>query len=169
MKHIVRAALALLALTMGGPALMAAEPTPTPKAAAPATSSTQAVKLSEMQKIDALIKIVETSSLTFIRNGSAYDSKKAAAHLRDKINYALKRGNKPDARLFIKEIASKSYLTKRPYLIREKDGKEIPAGEWLTKRLVELEQGKRPIPGAKEPTPAAPDKAPAAPARPVSK
>lgn len=160
MRNIARTVFALLAFLIGAPALMAAEPTPTPKAANPATTSTQAAKLTEMQKIDALIKAVETSGLTFIRNGSEYDSKKAAAHLRDKINYALKkRGAKPDARMFIKEIASKSYFSRKPYLIRQKDGKEVPSGEWLTRRLEELEKGKAPAPARPDPAeaPARPD------------
>ena len=98
----------------------------------------------EEQKIEYLIRSIEVSGLGFIRNGTAYDSVKAAAHLREKWDYSRKRPRLAQyvatARDFIKNIASASSLSKKPYQIVLKDGKQIPSGEWLTKRLEKLEK-----------------------------
>lgn len=144
----------------------AAGQSPAPKPAAPATaavtSATQAAKMTELDKINYLIKAVEVSGLTFIRNGSEYNSKKAADHLRDKLNYALKHPKKGvdiTARNFITLIASKSSLWGTPYKMKFKDGKTMPTGEWLTKKLDELEKGKAPAratPSAAKTPPAPP-------------
>src|SRR3982750_2509568 len=67
-------------------------------------------RLTEQQKIQALISSIETlKGAVFIRNGSEYDGKKAADHMRAKLKYA---GDKiQTAEEFIDELASKSSMS----------------------------------------------------------
>ena len=85
-------------------------------------------------KIEALISHIGTlGDAKFIRNGSEYGAKDAAKFLRGKW-----QANKKDIKTpadFIEKAASKSSTTGKPYMIRFKDGKEIPCGEYLKGRL----------------------------------
>jgi hypothetical protein len=93
--------------------------------------------LSEEEKIGRLIKLVADSKVSFIRNGKEHTPAEAADHLRTKRKYA---GDKiRTARDFIEQLASKSSASGKPYLIRTAEGKEVPAGEWLSERLRALE------------------------------
>jgi hypothetical protein len=99
--------------------------------------------LTETQKIELLIKHVrELKDAKFVRNGTAYDAKAAAEHLRKKWDYAKKEIK--TARDFIAKIATESYVGKQPYLIRFPDGREVKAGEYLADRLKEFENPKKP-------------------------
>jgi len=96
-------------------------------------------KLTEQQKIDALIRYVAgLQGATFIRNGSEYAAKDAAEHLE------LKRKKAGDrvktARDFIDGLATESYLSGKPYQIRMKDGKTYSSREVLLKELARLEK-----------------------------
>jgi hypothetical protein len=92
----------------------------------------------ESQKIELLIHDVrDLKDVTFIRNGSAYNSKSAAIFLRRKW-----QANQSDVRTahdFIDKVASFSGTSGKPYLIRFKDGKEIHSREFLLARLKTLE------------------------------
>lgn len=144
-RHLVFACVLIMAAMGGGafaqsaPGSGAARP---PASSGPGASASKPA-LTEDQKIEALIKGVETSGLGFIRNGSEYDSKKAAEHLRSKWTYARKRPRLAKgvatARDFIKNIASASSMSNKPYQIALQDGRKVPSGEWLTARLQELE------------------------------
>ena len=83
----------------------------------------------EQDAINHLIRFVETSSCTFLRNGSEYDSRKAADHIKQKYNYFGRRIHTADD--FIAFAATKSELSGRPYLVRCGEGDEIPAAKWL--------------------------------------
>lgn len=100
-------------------------------------------KLTEDQKIESLIKIVaELKDATFVRNGKEHDAKAAAEHLRKKWNYARKEVK--TARDFIEKIATKSYIGGQLYFIRFKDGREVKSGDYLSERLKEIENPKKP-------------------------
>jgi hypothetical protein len=85
-------------------------------------------------KIEALISHIGTlGDAKFIRNGSEYSAKDAAKFLRGKW-----QANKKDIKTpadFIEKAASKSSTTGKPYMIRFKDGKEVPCGDYLKGRL----------------------------------
>jgi len=85
-------------------------------------------------KINGLISHIESlSDATFIRNGKEYTSANAAKFLRGKWD-----ANKKDVKTpadFIDKVATKSSTTGKPYLIRFKDGKETPCGDYLRQRL----------------------------------
>ena len=92
----------------------------------------------ETQKIQALIQDVrDLKDATFIRNGSAYNSKSAAIFLRRK--WQANQSEVKTARNFIDKIATFSGTSGKPYLIRFKDGKEIHSRDFLLARLKTLE------------------------------
>jgi hypothetical protein len=90
----------------------------------------------EKKKIAMLISAVENlKGAVFIRNGSEYDGKKAAEHLRLKLGNAGSHVQTADD--FIKLCASKSYITGQPYMIKFPDGKTITSEKYLRDKLKE--------------------------------
>ena len=88
----------------------------------------------EAAKIQFLISTVENlKEAKFVRNGKAYDSKKAANHLRHKLMAAGDRVKTADD--FIRLCASKSSLSGKPYLIRFSDGVIMEAEVFFRNRL----------------------------------
>jgi hypothetical protein len=93
----------------------------------------------EEAKINALIGYIEShKEFTFIRNGSEYSAKDAAEHLRSKRASAGSRVK--TAGEFIEYVASKSYLSGKPYLIKFPGGKVRPSGEVLKEELAKIEK-----------------------------
>ena len=89
----------------------------------------------EKKKIEFLISSVENlKGAKFIRNGSEYDGKKAAEHLRMKLQNALVVQTADD---FIRLCASKSSISGKPYMIRLSDGKTIKSEEYFREKLKE--------------------------------
>jgi hypothetical protein len=89
----------------------------------------------EKKKIEFLISSVENfTGATFIRNGIAYDGKKAAEHLRMKLQNTVLVQTADE---FIRLCASKSMITGKPYMIRLSDGKTIKSEEYFRKKLNE--------------------------------
>lgn len=87
----------------------------------------------ESAKIQYLIKSVEClQGVKFIRNGSEYDSAKAAEHMRYKLGKAGDRVK--TAEDFI-GLCSRSYLTGKPYIMRFRDGKTITVETFFRQRL----------------------------------
>jgi hypothetical protein len=90
----------------------------------------------EKKKIEFLISSIENlKEAVFIRNGSEYDGKTAAKHLRMKLEKAGGRVQTADD--FIKLCASSSVITGKPYLIRFPDGKTIKAEDYFKETLKE--------------------------------
>jgi hypothetical protein len=101
-------------------------------------TSAFAAPMTEAQKIDALIRGMETlQGAQFVRNGSAYDGKTAAEHLRYKRDHA--GGRCATANDFIANCASVSSMSGRPYLIRNADGKTTTAETYFRTELKHLE------------------------------
>ena len=88
----------------------------------------------EAAKIRYLIGSIETlREVTFIRNGSEYDAKKAADHLRLKLKMA---GNRvKTAEDFIRLCGSKSSVSGEAYLLRFPDGTTVHAEVFFRERL----------------------------------
>jgi hypothetical protein len=87
----------------------------------------------ESAAIDHLITFVRESKLEFIRNGVSYNSADAAEHLSLKYGQAKDRLSTADE--FIDNVASKSSLSGKPYLIVFADGTQASAGDWLHEEL----------------------------------
>ena len=91
----------------------------------------------ESQKITYLIASVETlQGAQFIRNGSAYDAKAAADHLRLKLRKAGSRVVTADD--FIRLCASASSVSGIPYQIRFADGRVVSSEAYLRQKLAEF-------------------------------
>lgn len=91
-------------------------------------------------EINYLIRYIENSGARFIRNGSEYSAKEGADHMRDKLKSAGRRVK--TAEDFIAGIATKSYLSGKPYLVKLTDGKTVPTGPWLTEALAKYRASK---------------------------
>ncbi len=90
----------------------------------------------EKKKIEFLISSVENlQGAIFIRNGSEYDGKKAAEHLRLKLKNAGDRVQTADD--FIRLCASRSYITGKPYMIKLSNGKTVKSEGYFRKKLKE--------------------------------
>ena len=90
----------------------------------------------EKKKIEFLISAVENlKGAKFIRNGTEYNGKEAAEHLRMKLQKAGDRVRTADD--FIRLCASKSLLSGKPYMIRSSDGKTIKSEEFFREKLKE--------------------------------
>lgn len=91
----------------------------------------------EKAKIEALISHVQgLENATFVRNGSEYSAANAAKFLRAKWERHEKEVQ--TAADFIAKVASASGTSGKAYLIRFKDGKEMPCGEYLTAQLKKM-------------------------------
>jgi hypothetical protein len=102
-----------------------------------AATALPAAEPAEKAKIEALITHIQgLENATFIRNGSDYSGANAAKFLRAK----WERNDKEvqTAADFIAKVASASGTSGKPYIIRFKDGKETPCGDYLTAQLKKL-------------------------------
>jgi len=91
----------------------------------------------EENKIVKLILFIEKSNAVFIRNGSEYDAKEAADHLRMK---RKKAGNKvKTAKDFIDQIASKSSMSGEAYKMKFKNGSILNTRDILYAELRKIE------------------------------
>ena len=92
-------------------------------------------------EIDELISFVQTSGVRFIRNGKEYSGAEGAQHLRDKLARAGDRVKTTDD--FIAGIASRSYISGKPYLVKFADGHTQSTGDWLRAHLAGVRKNKR--------------------------
>ena len=100
-------------------------------------SDTCSSQLSETEKVEVLLRLVELSQETFVRNDQVYSGTEAAQHLRQKWEQAP--AEVKTARDFVDRIASKSSVSGKPYAIRLADGEEFAARVWLLGALAMLE------------------------------
>jgi hypothetical protein len=88
----------------------------------------------ESVKIQYLISsIAELKSAKFIRNGTEYDAREAADHLRLKLRAAGKHVKTADE--FIRLCGSKSSVSGKPYQIRFADGTALETEVFFRNRL----------------------------------
>jgi hypothetical protein len=89
----------------------------------------------EKKKIEFLISSVENlKGAKFIRNGTEYNGKEAADHLRMKLQNVLVVETADD---FIRLCASQSSVSGKPYMIRLPTGKTIKSEEYFREKLKE--------------------------------
>lgn len=94
----------------------------------------------EAARIERLIGYVEAQQqLKFVRNGSTYSAKDAAAFLRAKLG---RMGSQvTTAQQFIEQIASRSSTSGEAYQIRFPDGRSVPAAQFLGDELKRIDNG----------------------------
>jgi hypothetical protein len=101
----------------------------------------QALDSPAKEEVDYLIDTVAKADARFIRNGKEYSSQEGADHLKSKLGQA---GNRvKTAEDFIQGIGTKSYLSGKPYLMKNKDGTTTEVGPWLTKALEKYRQDRQ--------------------------
>ena len=98
---------------------------------APPSAETQA-------EIRALIGALKTSGCEFERNGSWYDSTKAAAHLQQKYDYLLKKKLVPTTAAFIERAGSQSSMSGKAYQVRCAGQAPVNSADWLNAQLKQL-------------------------------
>ena len=86
-------------------------------------------------EVEYLLSAVASSRCEFYRNGEWFDSNKASAHLRDKYNALAALGRFLTAADFIEEVATKSSLSGRAYLMRCAGGEPLATNQWLREVL----------------------------------
>jgi hypothetical protein len=100
----------------------------------PLTGHPQTTPEPEKKKIEALIKRVsELQDAKFVRNGAEYDVSTAVRFLRGK--WKANDKEVKTAHDFVDKVASASGTSGKSYLIRFKDGREIPSREFLLAEL----------------------------------
>lgn len=104
------------------------------------SSPVLAADAGEQARIDALLEeIGKRQDLVFIRNGSEHSAQEAVNHLRTKLHRAGKKIR--TAEQFIDYLATASYISGKPYMIRRQGQAPEPAGPYLHKILQELRLG----------------------------
>lgn len=108
---------------------------------ASALPMTHAITPQADAEVQQLLRFVGKSGCTFIRSGSPYSAKEAQDHL------AMKYGKAKDtissSEDFINEVASKSYLTGKPYSVQCPKTSEQAAKNWLNTELKRLRGAKQ--------------------------
>ena len=103
----------------------------------------QAPAPTQAQRIDYLISSVESmGTAQFIRNGTTYDAKAAADHLRLKRRMA--GSSCATAEDFIRYCATQSSTSGKPYEIRLPDGTVVSSAAFLQGKLAEFDRSHAP-------------------------
>jgi hypothetical protein len=87
-------------------------------------------------EIEYLLSAVASSDCRFYRNGTWYDAKSAAAHLRGKYESLEAKGLIGGTDDFIDRAATKSSLSGKDYGIKCEGIAEMSSRQWLTDLLV---------------------------------
>lgn len=90
------------------------------------------------REIASLFSTLEHSHCEFNRNGSWYGPAKAAAHLRRKYAYLLRKGLVTSAERFITLAASTSSMSGRAYLVRCDGVPPVESSRWFRSELARL-------------------------------
>ncbi|QLI80949.1 DUF5329 domain-containing protein [Chitinibacter fontanus] len=99
-------------------------------------TSAQAITPQADGEVQQLLSFVGKSQCTFIRSGSSYSAKEAQDHL--SMKYGKAKDKISSSEDFINEVASKSYLTGKPYSVQCPKTSEQPAKNWLNTELKRL-------------------------------
>ena len=92
-------------------------------------------------EIEYLLGYISQSGYRFIRSGKEYAATEGAKHMREKLQRAGGRVKSADD--FVRGVASRSFLTGEPYLVKAPDGRQFGAEEWLAKALEAFRKAKR--------------------------
>ncbi len=87
---------------------------------------------SDTERIETVLKTIEQSKITFVRNGDEHNPKAAADHLRSKLKRA---GDKVKTfEHFVEQLATKSSMSGKPYLVKLENGELVPLAKWLREK-----------------------------------
>jgi hypothetical protein len=94
-------------------------------------------------EINYLLSAVAQSDCEFYRNGTWYDAKAAAAHLRDKYEFLVTRNSIQNSGDFIEKAATKSSISGLAYAIRCQGVPTVSSHEWLVQVLAKYRQSQK--------------------------
>jgi hypothetical protein len=97
-------------------------------------------------EIEYLLSAVASSDCRFHRNGTWYDAKSAAAHLRGKYETLAAKGLIGSTDDFIDRAATKSSLSGHDYAIKCEGIAEMSSRQWLTNLLVAYRAARAAVP-----------------------
>lgn len=101
--------------------------------AAPGAALAEDARERAAVEIEHLITAIGDSGCEFIRNGKRHDAGEAERHIRMKYRRAKRHAT--TAERFIERLASRSSMTRRPYLMDCPGSDPVPSGDWLSARL----------------------------------
>jgi hypothetical protein len=101
----------------------------------PLTAQATPPSAASHQEIEHLIVHLRNSGCEFQRNGSWFDSKQAADHLRKKYDYLLRKDLVATAEDFITRAGTESSMSNTPYQVRCADQLAQPSAIWLQAEL----------------------------------
>jgi len=104
----------------------------------------QAPTMATTREIDLLFSVLEKSNCQFYRNGSWYSAQKASAHLRRKYDYLLKHDRVTSTESFIELAASRSSMSRKPYLVKCGSAAPIESKDWFSRKLVDARASRAP-------------------------
>jgi len=87
-------------------------------------------------EIQELMGRVESSTCSFVRNGTAHAPANAREHMERKYDYVKSYVSTTED--FIEKAASKSSVTGEPYYVDCPDQKRVTAKVWLTDQLQQI-------------------------------
>lgn len=88
--------------------------------------------------IQYLLNFVKNSGCTLIRNGKNHTPQEAVEHIKRKYNHFKDEIKTPED--FIRLTASKSLISKKPYMVKTRDGRMMRSQDWLLEALEEYRQ-----------------------------
>jgi len=88
-------------------------------------------------EIAHLFTHLSASNCEFFRNGSWYAAPRAAEHLKKKYEYLIKRGLISTTESFIERAATRSSVSRQPYLVRCEGAQAMDSGKWFTTALLQ--------------------------------
>jgi hypothetical protein len=97
----------------------------------------QAAATFHPDRIGQLLRVIEASPDTFVREGRDYEGQAAAQFLLARL--AVPRDKVIDVDEFIERFASQSSKTAEPYHVRDKDGVVVTMRDWLRAALQRIE------------------------------
>jgi hypothetical protein len=83
--------------------------------------------------IQYLLDFVKNSDCTLIRNGKNHTAQEAVAHIKRKYNHFKDEIKTPED--FIRLTASKSLISRKPYMVKTSDGRILRSQDWLLNAL----------------------------------
>lgn len=101
------------------------------------------------KEIAYLIDHLASSGCQFNRNGAWYDAPRAVSHLKRKYQYLLDKGLLAGADDFIRNAASQSSASGKPYLVKCGPEPETSSAAWFQAALAEF-RAKSSVPPARD-------------------
>jgi hypothetical protein len=95
-------------------------------------------------EIQHLLSYLEHSNCQFYRNGSWYNAHEARAHIENKYQYLVERGQIGNTEDFIERAAASSSVSGARYEVQCNASAPIPSAQWLKEELLRYRKASHP-------------------------